>query len=93
MRADILRIHLARRDLQVGERDLFALAHAAEGFSGAELEQTVVSAIYTAHAEGRQPGARDVLTEIRGTRPLSRVMAERIAALREWARDRTVPAG
>jgi len=93
VRADILRIHLVRRDLQVGERELLALAHAAEGFSGAELEQSVVSAIYTAHAEGRQPGARDVLAEIRGTRPLSRVMAERIAALRAWARDRTVPAG
>ncbi|KPJ80737.1 MAG: hypothetical protein AMJ58_07425 [Gammaproteobacteria bacterium SG8_30] len=93
VRADILRIHLGRRELQVGERDLLALAHAAEAFSGAELEQSVVSAIYTAHAEGRQPGARDVLAEIRGTRPLSRVMAERIAALREWARDRTVPAG
>jgi len=92
-RAEILRIHLGQRGLEVAERDLLALAHAGHDFSGAELEQSVVSAIYTAHADSRQPGARDVLAEIRGTRPLSQVMAERIAALREWARDRTVPAG
>jgi SpoVK/Ycf46/Vps4 family AAA+-type ATPase len=92
VREEIFRIHLARRNLRIGEHEVRALAHAAEGFSGGEIEQAVVSAIYVAHAAGQQPEARHVLAEIRATRPLSVVMAERLAALREWAAGRTVSA-
>ena len=92
VREEILRIHLARRKLQIGEPEVRALAHAAEGFSGGEIEQVVVSAIYVANAAGQQPSARHLLAEIRATRPLSVVMAERVAELREWAEGRTVPA-
>ena len=92
VREEIFRIHLARRRLQIGEPEVRALAHAAEGFSGGEIEQAVVSAIYVANASGQQPSARHVLAEIRATRPLSVVLAERVAALREWATGRTVPA-
>jgi SpoVK/Ycf46/Vps4 family AAA+-type ATPase len=92
VREEIFRIHLARRNLEIGEPEVRALAHAANGFSGGEIEQAVVSAIYVAHAAGAQPSARHILAEIRATRPLSVVMAERIAALREWADGRTVSA-
>jgi hypothetical protein len=92
VRTEILAIHLGKRGLELEAREVRALAHASAGFSGAELEQAVVSAIYTAHASGQPVTAAGVLAEIRGTRPLSTVMAERIASLREWAADRTVPA-
>ena len=68
------------------------LAVACEGFSGAEIEQAIVSALYAAHARGEQITGQHVLTEVKATRPLSVVMAERIAELREWAADRTVSA-
>ncbi len=92
VRAEVLAIHLQRRGLQIDDAELRALAHASDGFSGAELEQAVVSAIYVAHADAEQVSGRHLLGEIRATRPLATVMAERIAALREWAADRTVPA-
>ncbi len=92
VRAEVLAIHLSRRGLKLPDSELRALAHASEGFSGAELEQAVVSAIYVAHAEGESVSGRQLLSEIRATRPLSVVMAERIDALRQWASERTVPA-
>jgi hypothetical protein len=92
VRLEILRIHTAKRKLVLSDDSLAGLAHASNGFSGAELEQAVVAAIYTAHA-GKSPCAADhILGEIKATRPLSVVMAERIAGLREWAEGRTVPA-
>ena len=91
-RVEVLRLHLARRQLQADEFNLPALAAAANGFSGAEIEQAIVSALYTAHAE-RAPLDTDLLMqEIRNTRPLSVLMAEQVDALRQWARERTVPA-
>jgi hypothetical protein len=67
------------------------VAEAAEGFSGAELEQVVAAALYAAHAQKTQLATRHLLDEIRDTRPLSVVMADDIAALRQWAERRTVP--
>ncbi|HSE11615.1 MAG TPA: AAA family ATPase, partial [Rudaea sp.] len=50
-RAEIFRIHLAKRDLKPAEFDLAALAAHSDGFSGAEIEQAIVSALYAANAE------------------------------------------
>lgn len=92
VREDIFRIHLARRDLDPGGFDLAALAAASEGFSGAEIEQAVVTAVYAGAARQQLVGQEDVLLALVQTAPLSVVMAERIDALRDWARDRTVMA-
>jgi SpoVK/Ycf46/Vps4 family AAA+-type ATPase len=91
-REQILDIHLKRRKLAPEKFDLKALATASDGFSGAELEQAIVSALYEAHA-GKVPlGTEHVLREISRTRPISVVMAEKIADLREWAAERAVSA-
>ncbi len=90
-REAIFQIHLAKRSLPVTSFDLPALAVATAGFSGAEIEQVIVSAIYTAHAQNRTVTQMDLTAEIAQTRPLSVVMAEQVAALRQWAADRTVP--
>jgi SpoVK/Ycf46/Vps4 family AAA+-type ATPase len=90
-RRAIIGIHLQKRRLKPEAFDLGALAAASEGFSGSELEQAVVSAMYTARAQEREVTQADLLAEIRQTRPLSVVMAEQVTALREWANGRTVP--
>ncbi len=92
-RAEILAIHAGRRGITLDPAGMAAVAAATEGFSGAELEQAISSAEYAAHAEGRPVQADHVLAEVRATRPLSVVMAEQVAALRQWALTRTVPAG
>jgi AAA+ superfamily predicted ATPase len=92
VRADILSIHLRDRGLDPATMDLPRLAHATSGFSGAEIEQGIVAALYAAYAVKKAPDARLLLAEFRKTRPLSTIMAERIEALRRWAHDRTVPA-
>ncbi|HTJ16718.1 MAG TPA: AAA family ATPase, partial [Steroidobacteraceae bacterium] len=91
-RADVLRIHTRKRKLQLTDAEATQLAALCDGFSGAEIEQAVVSAVYAALAGGHTVGAQDILRELKGTRPLSVVMAEKVAELREWAAERTVPA-
>jgi hypothetical protein len=91
-RAEIFRLHLKRRDLRVEDYDLGALAAASDGFSGAEIEQVVVAALYAAASGRAPPTQQQLVDEIRNTRPLSVLMGERVEALREWARGRTVPA-
>jgi SpoVK/Ycf46/Vps4 family AAA+-type ATPase len=68
------------------------IATASKGFSGAELEQAVVSACYAAMAANQKLATKHILAELKQTRPLSVVMAEKIDSLRRWAKHRTVPA-
>lgn len=91
-RAALLRLHAGRRGLTLPDEDLGPLVAASHAFSGAEVEQAVVAATYVAHAQGGALDAATVLGELRATRPLAVVMAERVAALRAWAQPRTVPA-
>ena len=92
VRADILRIHLKMRDLDVKSFDLAEMTQASTGFSGAEIEQAIVSALYTASAAEESLATAHVLAECQRTRPLSVVMREKIQGLRAWAAERTVPA-
>ena len=89
-REQIFGIHLKRRKLDAGKFDLKELTAASDGFSGAEIEQAIVSALYEAHGEKATPGTDHVLREISRTRPISVVMAEKIADLRAWAAERAV---
>jgi len=92
VRLEILRIHLQRREQNPQEFALVDLVTATDGFSGAEIEQGIVSALYAAHAVRRPLTDAQLLDEFRRTRPLSVLMAEQLAALRSWASARTVPA-
>jgi SpoVK/Ycf46/Vps4 family AAA+-type ATPase len=91
-RQEILRIHVARRRRDPAGFDLPALAHASVGFSGAELEQAVVSALHEAFAEGGELSQRHLERAIAESLPLSVTMAEEIGELRRWASTRTRPA-
>lgn len=92
VRVDILRLHAAKRALALSEQDLLELSASSEGFSGAEIEQAIVSACYGAHALKQAVSADLIRREMGATRPLAVLMAERIAELREWAAERTVAA-
>ncbi len=92
VRAAIFGIHLRKRAQDPAAFDLEHLATTAEGFSGAEIEQAVVSALYAARARNEALTTALIAASITGTRPLSVVMGEKIAWLRAWARERTVSA-
>jgi SpoVK/Ycf46/Vps4 family AAA+-type ATPase len=91
-RADIFNIHARKRKVALSPAEATALADRSEGFSGAEIEQAVVAALYTAHSTQQPMNARLIAQELATTQPLSVVMGEQVAALRAWAKDRTVPA-
>jgi SpoVK/Ycf46/Vps4 family AAA+-type ATPase len=91
-RAEILAIHLRKRNHKPIDFDIPELANLTNGFSGAEIEQAIVAATYLAREQHSAMNTRHIRTEIEQTRPLSLVMAEKVARLRTWAQGRTVPA-
>jgi SpoVK/Ycf46/Vps4 family AAA+-type ATPase len=91
-RSEIFHIHMRRREVEPDAFDLESLSAASDGFTGAEIEQAIVSALYTAHAEEIDLTMAHLLEELQRTRPISVVMAEKVEGLRSWASSRTVPA-
>ncbi len=93
-RKAILEMHMRKRGIDPTGFDLDQLALLGQGFTGAELEQAVVSARYRARASAAHAAITevDLSAALTGTYPLSVVMAEQIQSLRDWAKDRTVPA-
>ncbi len=91
-RAQIFAIHIAKRKRDPDHFDLAALAAAAEGFSGAEIEQAVISALHEAFAKHTDLTTEHILHAVQTSPPLSVTMAEKVAALRQWAKTRCVPA-
>lgn len=91
-REAIFKIHLAKRKRDPKKFKMPALADATKGFSGAEIEQVVVGALYTAFDDGREVVQKDLITEAHAVVPLSVMMSEEVGELREWARMRTRPA-
>ena len=91
-RQDIFRIHLHKRRSDIERFDLEQLAKVSEGFSGAEVEQALVAAMYEAFAQEREFTQLDIIAAIKSTLPLSKTMTEQVSALRDWARQRARPA-
>jgi ATP-dependent 26S proteasome regulatory subunit len=92
VRSALFALHLKKRARDLAAFDLPKLAAASEGFSGAEIEQAIVSGLYTAFAQKQQLSTDILLGEIRGTQPLSVTRAEDIQAIRDWAKTRAVAA-
>jgi len=90
IRSRIAMIHLVNRGQAAELFDLAGIAAATDGFSGAEIEQAIVAALYAAHAQKQSLNTGHILAEIERTQPLSVVMAEKVAQLRSWAQGRTV---
>jgi len=91
-RKAIFEIHLKRRDWKPEMFNVDKLANATEGYSGAEIEQIVNSAIIESYSQGRMPTNEDLDQARDLTVPLSVTMEDKIFELREWARTRCRPA-
>jgi MoxR-like ATPase len=91
-RREVFRIHLARRGRDPEKFDLDALARLCDGFSGAEIEEAVVSALFDAFSQKRELDTSILATSLSETVPLSRTMSEELNRLRTWAAGRARPA-
>lgn len=87
-RRRIFEIHVGKRGRNAKDIDIDRLARAAEGFSGAEIEQAVISALYDVFYRSGELRTADVEKSLAETVPLSRTMSERIGSLRHWAEGR-----
>ncbi|MCA9539535.1 MAG: AAA family ATPase [Myxococcales bacterium] len=87
-RREILRIHLDKKKRDPAGFDLDMLAAETQGFSGAEIEQGVVGALYDAFFEGEDLDTARVHQAFSEVIPLSMTMKERIDELRDWATTR-----
>jgi AAA+ superfamily predicted ATPase len=91
-RRDVFRIHLARRGRDPKQFDLARLAHLSDGFSGAEIEESIISALFDAFSGGGNLDTETIEAAITATVPLSKTMSEELNRLRGWAQGRTRPA-
>ena len=91
-RQQIFNIHLSKRRRDIARFDIEQLAKVSDGFSGAEIEQALIAAMYEAFAQDREFTQLDIIAAIKATLPLSRTMTEQVTALRDWARQRARPA-
>lgn len=89
-REHILSLQLQSREISTDQIDIATLASQSDGWSGAELEQAIVQAMYTAFAQSRDITQADLEIAIQQSVPLSMTMREQVASLRQWAQGRTV---
>ncbi|HEY3620568.1 MAG TPA: hypothetical protein VGK96_27510, partial [Candidatus Sulfotelmatobacter sp.] len=91
-REQIFSIQLVKRKRNPADFDLDKVATAAKGYSGAEIDAAVQGALYAAYSEKKPVSTQLLLEALAQTVPLSITRAEEIAALRDWAGTRAVPA-
>jgi SpoVK/Ycf46/Vps4 family AAA+-type ATPase len=92
IRGALFALHLKKRGRDAAGFDLGKLAAASEGFSGAEIEQAIISALYSAFSAKQQLSTEILITEIQSTQPLSVTRAEEVQSIRNWAKTRAVAA-
>jgi len=94
-REEIFRIHLAKRRRDPANFHLQALVEASRDFSGAEVEEAIISALYDAFYAKQELTTEHVLAALAQTVPLAKTMVEKITAQRNWAfgraRNASVP--
>jgi len=88
-RKEITKIHLLKRKRDPEKFNLELIAKASVGFSGAEIEQAIVSSLFDAFQAENEVDTEMIMNSIRQTKPLSVTMKENIDALRNWAAART----
>jgi SpoVK/Ycf46/Vps4 family AAA+-type ATPase len=91
-RTEIFRIHLVRRSVDVAALNLNELTQFTTGWTGAEIEQCVVSALTKARLADRELAFQDLISVAVSIVPLSRTMSEQINHIRSWAFERAVRA-
>jgi SpoVK/Ycf46/Vps4 family AAA+-type ATPase len=89
---EIFRIHLTRRAVDISGFNLAQLTQFTAGWTGAEIEQCVISAITRARLADRQVTEQDLIGIAAKLVPLSRTMKEQINHIRGWAFERAIRA-
>ena len=92
-RKEIFKIHVKKRGTSshprtIDDFDVSALVEASEDYSGAEIEQAVISGLYDAFDSGMDLNTEGLLQSLEETVPLSQTMQEEITTMREWAKTR-----
>ena len=87
-REEIFSIHLSKRGRNFKDFNIRLLASESEGFSGSEIEQSIIAAMYQAFTEGREFNSEDIRKALSDTVPLSETMEEQVEELRRWAKNR-----
>jgi len=87
-RQEIFRVHLSKRNMDIDKFDLDILAQSATGYSGAEIEEAIISAMFDAFYEKENLTTEELLEVLKVTVPLSKTMSEDIDELRKWADGR-----
>jgi len=91
-REEIISIHLKRKNRNPEDFDIETLAEESSGFSGAELEEVIKEALFSAYDKEKEVKDDDIVEAIGKTFPLSRTMHETIDKMRIWAKSRAVQA-
>src|SRR5690606_27147529 len=91
-RREIFALHLTQRGRDPSGFDLRELAALADGFSGSEIAEAISASLFAAFNAGCDLTTELIAAELGATQPISVTMHEKVSALREWARGRTVPA-
>jgi SpoVK/Ycf46/Vps4 family AAA+-type ATPase len=91
-RRQILEIHIRRKGRDPGQFDMDKLIDATVDYSGAEIEQAVVAALYDAFDTGEDLNTELVLNTLKDIVPLAITMREQIEGMREWSKTRARPA-
>ena len=91
VRESLFTIHLKKRGLNPQQFDVTSMAEKSFDFSGAEIEQAIISALYRASSRKEPVSTQHILEQIHTTKPLALLKQEEIATLREWAKERTIP--
>jgi AAA+ superfamily predicted ATPase len=92
VRKEIFAIHLKKHNRQVDKFDLEKLAQASDGYSGAEIEQAIISALHEAYSKREEMKTAGIISALKNSPPLSVTMRERVESLLKWAEGRCVPA-
>jgi SpoVK/Ycf46/Vps4 family AAA+-type ATPase len=92
VRSEIFEIHLRKRNREHSKFDLERLADASEGYSGSEIEQAVLSALYQAFSSKTELDTEKIFFALKNSPPLSRTMAEKVKSLLAWSEGRCLPA-
>ncbi|MCI0744292.1 MAG: AAA family ATPase [Verrucomicrobia subdivision 3 bacterium] len=87
-REEVFRIHLGKRRRDPEKFDLWAMVECSANFSGAEVEEAIISALYDAFYAGQDLATEHILAALRETVPLAKTMDEQINRLRNWAEGR-----
>ena len=91
-RAAIFTIHLTRRGVDPARINLKQIVESTRDWTGAEIEQCVVSAMTRARIADRELTEDDLIDSAAGGVPLARAMKEQINHIRQWAFQRAVRA-